>query len=52
MLITRCDRIICELSADRCQLPLGHDGPCRAMTWRELQEACDVADDGPAVAER
>lgn len=46
-----CNNIIHELSADRCALPVDasgkHDGPCRAVTWREVQELFDEADDGP-----
>lgn len=38
-----------EPGADRCSLVAGHDGPCRAVSWAELQAMFDEANEGPVL---
>ncbi len=37
----------CDPSDQRCSLVAGHDGPCRVVTWREVQEMWDEESDRP-----
>ena len=50
------DRVAAAIRAhigpEPCHLPAGHAGDCRPITWAELQELCDQADDRPLFEER
>lgn len=42
MIQTRCGKWVNEVTNTTCQLPDGHAGECREITWRELQQVFDV----------